>query len=392
MNKFLKKSLVIGLSCLAAASLTMFAACSSDSDSSIRSQLESVDSESISIDLSEGTVSFTTVANARYYRFAFYYLDSPSDDYNNTSYFTTETVTVENPDGTTYESEDYATDEDGNYILIDDEEIINSTATYSKRYNAYYYDDDGEKTYYEAGETMTIELPNDSIPGGNYLFTIRSCGQVVLYTMSDPTVVKANLILKIPTPVVTTDYSVGYTPYGCTEGETNSFGSTSYSTDTDTIILDGTGMLLEIENADSLYSALSSMTLEYCILQGTYDDTSFDEYTFSSLKENSNAVSFDWENLFYYCSDSSSFYGWGINASGESETVGEANLYNYIYAHQGPTMYYTTTSFLYISGLTEGTAYTMFIYAEGDDGETCYDSTVGYFNFTFAYSDTTYTV
>lgn len=196
-----------------------------DSDS-LRSQLEVP--YNLTYDFEAGTFSFTAVENAAYYRVYFYNVTEPSEDLGNTGYFQSETKEVEqeNPDGTTstVTETEYLTDENGDYLLQPLETILSLTPTYSKRFNAQYTDENGDRQTYEAGDTVTFELPNSNIGGGEYIVGIRAGGPIALYTMSDylvdeepTTLILHNVDPEISTSTAMDGFSTTFSQYGTTE-------------------------------------------------------------------------------------------------------------------------------------------------------------------------------
>lgn len=352
--------------------VTMAACGKDDAPKSLRSQLTTP--TNFSTNYQEGTLSFKAVENATYYRVYFYYIGEPDEDLGNTDYFAshTETVIETYPDGNTSEKEQivYDKDENGNYVLKDKDTILSLTPTYSKRYNATYTDANGDKHSYNAGETVSIVLPNESIRGGKYYVGVRAGGPIALYTLSEYLVETCEVVLHNVTPEISTDYSTGFYQYGSKETtNTTPMGtSLSYTVDKDVTVLDGTGQLFEIANANSLYSANPNMELTYTVTDESGTEVSF---TYTSLKMQRN--------------DANKFCGWSNVEKVENVTTGKANISYYVYSHSGPTMFYTATSFFYVSGLEEGKTYTLHVTAPGDDGLTSYDSEVGTFTFVFTH-------
>lgn len=349
-----------------------------DSDS-LRSQLEVP--YNLTYDFEAGTFSFTAVENAAYYRVYFYNVTEPSEDLGNTGYFQSETKEVEqeNPDGTTstVTETEYLTDENGDYLLQPLETILSLTPTYSKRFNAQYTDENGDRQTYEAGDTVTFELPNSNIGGGEYIVGIRAGGPIALYTMSDylvdeepTTLILHNVDPEISTGTAMDGFSTTFSQYGTTE-TTGGMGGTSNSIDTSNVVLENDGMMFEIDNADTYCSANPDTQLIYYITE-TEDGTE------------SDAVTFSYENIKMTRNDSNTFCGWIEAEQGTDVTEGTASVNNYIYSHSGPTMEYQTTGWFWISGLTEGQTYYLHIYVPGDDGATSYDSE--YVTVDFVYS------
>ena len=331
--KKLNKIIKITLAAAVAATLTAgIAACGGGEDSdSLRSQLEVP--YNLTYDFEAGTFSFTAVENAAYYRVYFYNVTEPSEDLGNTGYFQSETKEVEqeNPDGTTstVTETEYLTDENGDYLLQPLETILSLTPTYSKRFNAQYTDENGDRQTYEAGDTVTFELPNSNIGGGEYIVGIRAGGPIALYTMSDylvdeepTTLILHNVDPEISTSTAMDGFSTTFSQYGTTE-TTGGMGGTSNSIDTSNVVLENDGMMFEIDNADTYCSANPDTQLIYYITE-TEDGTE------------SDAVTFSYENIKMTRNDSNTFCGWIEAEQGTDVTEGTASVNNYIYSHSGP--------------------------------------------------------
>lgn len=359
-------------------SVAMLSACGGSSETtSLRTKLDAP--TDLTFDLEAGTFSFKAVANATYYRVYFHDLTAPTDEYATDSpneYYVTHLETREVPgafpgaEATEQEVYVYDTDESGNKILKSDEEILSCTPAYSKRYSATYLDADENKQYYEAGETTTFELPNDSIGGGTYLIGVKSGGPIALYSNSDFLAQHATLVLHNVDPEITSnDFSFDFNQYGTTTTTTNMGGMSmeSHSVDTTNEVLNGEGMMFEISNADSYYSANPDTTLSYTIADAS-----------------GASVSFDYTDVRMYRNDSNTFCGWDLIKTEDGVTTGSAGVSNFVYAHQGPTMKYASGGYFYVEGLTEGTEYTLKIKANGDGGTSSYDSSEVEYNFTFA--------
>jgi len=368
-NKFVLASLV---------SIAMLSSCgSSEVKTSLRTKLEAP--TDLTFNLEAGTFSFKTVANATYYRVYFCDLTAPTDEYATDTpndYYKTHMEVREVPgafpgaEATSQEVYVYDTDESGNKVLKTDEEILSYSPAYSKRYSATYIDANDERKNYEAGETATFELPNDSIGGGSYLIGIKSGGPIALYSNSDFLAQHATLILHNVDPDITTgDYSFTFNQYG-TKTTTQQMGPStmeSHTVDTENEVLSGNGMVFEILNADSYYSANPDTSLTYSIVDSTGAE-----------------VSFDYTDVRMYRNDSNAFCGWDKIKSETGVKQGSAGVSNFIYAHQGPTMKYASAGYFYIEGLTEGTQYTLKIKANGDGGTSSYDSNEVDYQFTFS--------
>lgn len=368
--KKLNKIFAFTITAALAATLTAgLAACGGGGDSgSLRSQLEVP--TNLTYNFEAGTFSFTAVENATYYRVYFYNVTEPSEDLGNTDYFQsiTEEVTETYPDGNTGTTTvtTYLTDENGDYLLQPLDTILSLTPTYSKRFNAQYTDENGDRQTYEAGETVTFELPNSNIGGGEYYVGIRAGGPIALYTMSDYLVAEepTTLILHNVDPDVSTSttmsgFSTTFSQYGTKE--TQGMFGTSNTIDTDNVVLEDEGMMFEINNADTYYNASPNTELRYYIT--TEEDGT-----------EADAVTFSYENIKMTRNDGNTFCGWKEVEQGDNVKQGTASVNNYIYSHSGPTMEYQTTGWFWISGLTEGQTYYLHIYVPGDDGKSSYDS------------------
>lgn len=377
----MKKSKIVKMMALAVCSVAVAAsasACTDKGNTSLRTQLETP--TELAFNWEEGTMSFKAVENATYYRVYFYNVTEPSDTIGNTDYFKshTETQTETYPDGNTSEKEVtvYDTDENGNYVTYAREEILTMSPTYSKRYAATYMDENDDKHAYNAGETVTFDLPNDSVGGGNYYIAVKAGGPIALYTLSEyvctPQPVSA--IMHNVDPEISLDYSNTFNQYGTkTSTSSGPFGSMESNTvDTENEVLDGTGMMFEISNAETFYNANANIQLTYHIKDSSGNDVPF---SFVNVKMKRN--------------DSNTFCGWEVKDQGSSVTSGTASVSHYIYSHSGPTMEYQTSGFFYITGLTEGETYTLYITAPGDNGETSYDSGESSFEFEFAVTEWT---
>lgn len=358
------------------------ASCNTKTSTSLRTKLDAI--TGITYNFEAGTFSFTAVDHATYYRVYFYDITSPD---NSPDYFQSEKKTVVEtyPDGQTGTSEQtvYLTDADGNYLRKTDEEILAMTPTYSKRYNAIYTDNDGNKHNYAVGDTVTFDLPNSNIGGGKYLVGVRSGGTIALYTMSDFFVNEQQLVLHYVDPEIETNqdnFTCNFNQYG-TKLSTNMFGQ-SATLDTDTIVLNGDtveggeentvyGMMMEISNASTYYNAGPETTLNYYITDS-----------------NGDKVTFGYNNIRMNRNDSNSFCGWTNVASSGTANVqaGTASTNRYIYGHSGPTMEYQITGWIWVYGLTVGQSYTLNIQAEGDNGKTAYSSDLAKVAFTYGYS------
>lgn len=354
---------------------------SQKAESSLRSKLETP--TGLEFEWDDGTFSFTGVANATYYRVYFYNVGEPDDTIGNTDYFKshTEEKTETYPDGNTSTSTVtvYDTDDNGNYVLKDQEEILAMSPTFSKRYSASYTDANGDKVSYKAGEKVTFTLPNDSVGGGTYYIGVKAGGPISLYSMSDFLLAegKVNAIMHYIDPEMSLSYSNTFDGYeGVETTSTNPFGGSSTSTTKGTNqVLDGTGMMFEISNADSFYSANPNASFTYTITDSTGAEVSF---KYANIKMNRN--------------DSNTFCGWTVVEQPETAgTSGTASVSHYIFGHSGPTMEYQTSGFFYINGLTEGENYTLHIKAVGDDGKTSYDSNIVDYEFTAEVTEWTVT-
>ncbi|MCD8307155.1 MAG: hypothetical protein LUD51_02870 [Clostridia bacterium] len=254
-------------------------------------------------------------------------------------------------------------DADGNYVLQDYDTILSQSATYSKRYNAYYYDEETDtKTYYEAGDTVTFTLPNDSISGGRYIIGIKSGGTLALYTLSDWCVVDTNLKLQYVTPEINSgEWSWSWkvssdTTYYQADGST---AATDYP--------DGNGMMFELVNADTMYAADPSM-----------------ELTFYITDSNGNKVDFSYYDLNMTRADSNSLSYWTIANSGTSVQEGMMTLGYSVYSHSGPTMFYAAYGYAYVLGLTVDSSYTFHIQAIAPStSTTAVSSAEATFDFTY---------
>ncbi len=444
MKKTTRKILICAAVSACALSLAAFAACGGSSSTSLRTQLDSVDESTVSFDFDAGTFSFTAVENATYYRVYFYNVEEPSEDLDNYDYFVYTTdedsddtasasaaTTVRSEialartgeednnddesgsgtetDGTDNDTDDttgddnsgdgseeggeqggddvfvpgpdmggdapafgdagssvtynFEKDADGNYVLQDTDTILSQSATYSKRYNAYYYDEETDtKTYYEAGDTVTFTLPNDSLSGGRYIIGIKSGGPLALYTLSDWCVIDTTLKLKYVTPEINSgdwswSWSVTDATYKDTDGNELSEGTPS----------NGNGMMMELVNAESLYAANSAMELSFYITDSTGNKVSFTYYDLNMTRTDGNALSY-----------------WTIAHSGTSTQTGTWTIGYSVYSHDGPTMHYASYGYVYITGLTESTEYTIHVQAEAPTGSaTAISSDEGTFTFTF---------
>lgn len=359
------------------------ASCNSKTSTSLRTKLDPI--SDIAYDFEAGTFSFTAVNHASYYRVYFYDITSPD---NSPDYFVSETKTVIEtyPDGNTGTSVQtvYVTDENGNYVRKSDEEILALTPTYSKRYNAIYTDESGNKQSYTEGQTVTLDLPNSNIGGGQYLIGVRSGGSIALYTMSDFYVEEEKLILHYVDPEIETNqenFTCNFNQYGATFSE-GRFG-TSASLDTSKVVLDGDtvesgeegkvyGMMMEITNASTYYNAGPETTLNYYITDST-----------------GAKVNFGYNNIRMNRNDGNSFCGWTDVESSDGANVqtGTASTNRYVYSHSGPTMMYQISGWVWVYGLTLGETYTLNIQAEGDNGVSAYSSEVTKTEFTYAYSE-----
>ncbi len=397
MNKTKRNIMICAAVAACSLSLAAFAACGGDSGStSLRTQLDTVDETSVSFNFPNGTFSFKAVENATYYRVYFYNVEEPNSDLDNYDYFKYTIPEAEEEEEEAEEEEadpdappafddgsssgveyDFETNDDGTYVISDD--ILTQSPTFSKRYNAYYYDEaTDEKTYYEAGDTMTFDLPNDSISGGRYIIGIRAGGPLALYTLSEFCVVDTTLALKYVTPEVNSgdwswSWSVGSgasfkDPSKYTEQEASfpMSGTTKVYEDSETKPA-GNGMMFEIVNADTMYAANPSMEMDYYITDANGDTVNFTYYDLNMVRNDSNSLDY-WLVA-----------GYETNASAGSVTLGYS-----VYSHSGPTMFYAAYGYFYIEGLTVGTEYTLHISAEApEDSTTAYSSEEGTFTFTY---------
>lgn len=381
-DKTMRKNSVLrfiaGLACVAAMAATLTACGKKKESTSLRTQLETP--TNLEFNWEDGTMSFTAVENATYYRVYFFNITEPNDALGNTDYFkyTTEEVIETYPDGQTGTSTQivYEQNDDGSYVTIDRDELFSETPTFSKRYAATYLDANEDKQSYQAGDTVTLTLPNDSIGGGTYYIAVKAGGPIALYTMSDYLTTDEPVVAKMHNvdPEISLDYSNTFNQYGTTT-KTQQMGNMtmeSSSVDTTNEVLDGNGMMFEISNAETLYNSDANIQLSYRITDSTGAEVPF-SYTNVRMKRN----------------DSNTFCGWELVDSGSDATEGTASVSHYIYSHSGPTMEYQTSGFFYINGLTVGETYTLYITAPGDGGATSYDSGETSFEFTYIVTEWT---
>lgn len=371
----MKNTRKLTFSLLMLGATAILAGCSSSggTSKSLRTQLEAP--SDLTFNWEAGTFSFKAVEHATYYRAYFYNIGSPDDDIGNTEYFKshTEEETETYPDGqsSTKTVTVYDTDDNGNYILKDQEEILAMSPTFSKRFAANYIDANGDRQNYQAGETVTFTLPNESVGGGTYYIGVKSGGPISLYSTSEMLLAngKVKAIMHCIDPEMTIDYSNTFNQYGTKESTTQMgpMTMTSNTQDKDNEVLDGTGMMLEIANADSFYNANPNSSFSYSIKDAE-----------------GKAVTFTYTNIKMKRNDSNTFCGWEKVEKKENVTTGTASVSHYIYSHSGPTMEYQTSGFFYINGLTTGSKYTLTIKALGDNGETSYDSESVDYEFTAA--------